>query len=282
MVRPKRSLSQNFLVDHNIRRKLVETLGAEETDTVLEVGPGHGELSELLVGRVRRLVLVEKDDRLAPELSARWEGRRDVEVVHGDALELDLSALVAPAAAAEAEAEAPRAAALRLVSNVPYAITSPLLFRLLDVRPAAARIVVLVQEEVARRITAVPGGKEYGALTVGVQTQAKAELAFRVGRNAFRPIPGVDSAAVVLEPLGEALPLPREDVRRLVRAAFSRRRKQIRTILRSAPAYALEAEEAEALLAQLDIVPTARPETLTPAQFVALAARLERGRPPGC
>lgn len=264
MVRPKRSLSQNFLVDHNIRRKIVETLAAGPDDTVVEVGPGHGELSELLVGEVRRLVLVEKDDRLAPELAARWGGRGDVQVVHGDALEEDLSAL----------ATEPLGGGIRLVSNVPYAITSPLLFRLLDVRPAADRIVVLVQEEVARRITATPGGKEYGALTVGVQTQARAEMAFRVGRRAFRPVPGVDSAVVVLEPGPEGHDVPRETVRRLVRASFSRRRKQMRTILRSTPAYALEASEAEAMLRGIGVDPAARPETLAPEQFVALAGRL--------
>lgn len=267
MVRPKRSLSQNFLVDHNLRRKIVDALEAVPSDTVLEVGPGHGELSELLVGRVDRLVLVEKDDRLAPELADRWGGRDDVEVVHGDALELDLSALVAPARAG-----------LRLVSNVPYAITSPLLFRLLEVRPPADRIVVMVQEEVARRVTATPGGKEYGALTVGVQTRARAELAFRVSRNAFRPVPGVDSAVVVLQPGAGAEAgaggVPDDAVRRLVRAAFSRRRKQIRTILRSSPAFALDTDEAEAVLESLGIDPAARPETLSPAQFVALAARL--------
>lgn len=273
MIRPKRSLSQNFLIDHNIRRKLIETLGARPADTVLEVGPGHGELSELLVGHVRRLVLVEKDDRLAPELAARWGARADVSIVHGDALELDLSGLVSVPDEAPADAR-PRHSGLRLISNLPYAITSPLLFVLLDVRPPADRIVVLVQEEVARRITADPGGKEYGALTVGVRSRARAELAFRVGRNAFRPVPGVDSAAVVLEPTGGSGTVDPTVLRRLVRAAFSRRRKQIRTILRS-PAYGLTSERAESVLADLGIAPAARPETLAPEQFEALAARLE-------
>lgn len=268
MTRPKRSLSQNFLVDHNLRRKLVETLGAASEDVVLEVGPGHGELSELLVGRVRRLILVEKDDRLAPELGRRWGGRDDVQVVHGDALEVDLSSLLTPAL--DAGATGPR-----LISNLPYAITSPLLFRLLDVTPPAARIVVLVQDEVARRITSDPGCKEYGALTVGVRTQARAKLAFTVSRNAFRPVPGVDSAALVLEPVEGPGGEERERLRTLVRAAFSRRRKQLRTILRSAPAYELDSEVAEAILAGLGIDPRARPETLSPGQFVALAERLE-------
>jgi 16S rRNA (adenine1518-N6/adenine1519-N6)-dimethyltransferase len=268
VVRPKRSLSQNFLVDHNIRRKLVETLAAGPDDVVLEVGPGHGELSELFVGRVRRLVLVEKDDRLAPELQRRWDRRDDIEVVHGDALEVDLSALLAVPLAAGARGP-------RLISNLPYAITSPLIFRLLDVTPPAERIVVLAQEEVARRITADPGGKEYGALTVGVRTQARAELAFTVSRQAFRPVPGVDSAALVLEPIDGPTGRRQERLRALVRASFSRRRKQLRTILRSAPAYRLEAGTAEAILAGLGIDPRARPETLSPEEFTALADRLE-------
>lgn len=265
VVRPKRSLSQNFLADHNIRRKLVETLEAEPGDTVLEVGPGHGELSELLVGKVRRLVLVEKDDRLAPQLAERWAERDDVATVHGDALEIDLSALVSETASG----------CFRVISNLPYAITSPLLFVLLDVEPRPERIVVLVQEEVARRITAEPGGKEYGALSVGVRTRARAEFAFRVSRNVFRPVPGVDSAALVLEPVPGSGTVAPDALRRLVRAAFSRRRKQIRTILRSAPAYGLSADQAEAVLGGIGIDPAARPETLAPEQFEALAARLE-------
>lgn len=270
MVRPKRSLSQNFLVDHNIRRKLVETLETRSGDTVLEVGPGHGELSELLIGRVRRLVLVEKDDRLALQLAERWAERDDVTIVHGDALELDLSALVS------GDASVAPGAGLRLISNLPYAITSPLLFALLDVEPRPERIVVLVQEEVARRITAEPGGKEYGALSIGVRTRARAEFAFRVSRNVFRPVPGVDSAALVLEPTESSGTVDAAVLRRLVRAAFSRRRKQIRTILRSSPAYRLSTAEAEAVLGGLGIDPAARPETLAPEQFETLAARLEQ------
>lgn len=240
---------------------------------MLEVGPGHGELSELLVGRVAHLVLVEKDDRLAPELAERWAGRPEVDVVHGDALEVDLSSLVAGEGTARSSPGP--SGRLRLISNVPYAITSPLLFRLLDVRPLPARIVVLVQAEVATRITARPGGKDYGALTVGVRVRATAEQAFGVSRTCFRPVPDVDSTAVVLTPHEGPSPSELEAVRRLVRAAFSRRRKQLRTILRSAPDYELTREEADAVLGELGIVSRARPETLAPEDFLALAAHLE-------
>jgi 16S rRNA (adenine1518-N6/adenine1519-N6)-dimethyltransferase len=263
MVRAKRSLSQNFLVDPNLRGKLVEALGAGSDDTVLEVGPGHGELSERLVGKVDRLVLVEKDDRLAELLSGRWGTREDVHIVHADALDVDLSRLVE-------QCPAPR-----VISNVPYSITSPLLFRFLDIRPLPTRIVVLVQEEVGRRIVAAAGGREYGALSVGIRARADARLAFRIGRKAFRPVPAVDSVAVVIEPF-TICPTDREldALRDLTRVAFSRRRKQIRRILRDAPEYDLSASEADEVLARVGVDPAARPETLAPGRFLQLSAQL--------
>lgn len=262
-VRAKRSLSQNFLVDRNLRRRIVDSLEAGPGDRVLEIGPGHGELSELLVGEVRELLLVEKDDRLAPLLRARWGKRPDVRIVHADALALDLSALLGE--------ERP----VRVVSNLPYAITTPLLFAFLGIRPLPARIVVLVQLEVARRITAEPGGRAYGALTVGVRAVADARLAFTVGRRAFRPVPEVDSAAVVIDP--RPVPPPERDLaalRVLTRAAFGRRRKQIRRILRDAPEFSLGPGEAETVLAAVGVDPAARPETIDTDTLLELARRL--------
>ncbi len=263
LVRAKRSLSQNFLVDPNLRGKLVETLGAGPDDMVLEIGPGHGELSERIVGEVSRLVLVEKDDRLVELLNERWGTREDVCIVHADALEIDLSELVEGCAAP------------RVISNVPYSITSPLLFRLLEIRPLPSRLVVLVQEEVGRRIVADPGTREYGALSVGVRARADARLAFRVGRRAFRPVPAVDSVAVVIEPVADG---PEEHeleaLRDLTRVAFSRRRKQIRRILRDAPEYGLSVAAADEVLAEVGADPTARPETFDPGLFLRLSAQL--------
>ena len=259
----KRSLSQNFLVDPNIRRKIVAELRADAGDTVLEVGPGHGELSDLMAGQVARLVLVEKDDDLAADLERRFAGRDDVAVVHGDALDVDLAALVA--------GERP----VRLISNVPYGITSPLVFRFLDLRPVPARMVLMVQKEVADRISAPEGSKVFGALSVGVQARARVRMAFKVGRGAFRPVPRVDSAVIALEPRLDAPdPEIEASLRALTRATFSRRRKQLGTILRQAPEYRLDGEEAASLLREAGIPPEARPETLSPDRFVDLARRL--------
>jgi len=267
MVRAKRSLSQNFLVDHNIRRKIVAELGASPDDAVLEVGPGHGELSDLLVGQVSRLVLVEKDDQLASELAGRFMDREDVRVVHGDALEVDLARLLSGDGAG------------LLISNVPYGITSPLIFRFLEMRPIPRRMVLLVQREVAERIAAREGNKVYGALSVGVQARAAVRIAFRVGRRAFRPIPAVDSALIVIEPRPDAAARERQgDLRVLTRVAFSRRRKQLGRILRSAPEYDLSTDSIDRILEAEGVSPQARPETLTPDQFVELAARLAGAR----
>jgi 16S rRNA (adenine1518-N6/adenine1519-N6)-dimethyltransferase len=270
MVRAKRSLSQNFLVDHNIRRKIVAELGASPDDAVLEVGPGHGELSDLLAGQVGRLVLVEKDDGLASDLAARFANRDDVRVVHGDALEVDLASLL--------PAERPGL----LVSNLPYGITSPLIFRFLEMRALPRRMVLLVQKEVAERIAASEGNKVYGALTVGVQARADVRVAFRVGRLAFRPVPAVDSAAIVIEPRPDVAHEDQlSDLRVLTRVAFSRRRKPLGRILRSAPEYEIPPDVLDRILEETGLSPQARPETLTPAQFVELAGRLAATRPGG-
>jgi 16S rRNA (adenine1518-N6/adenine1519-N6)-dimethyltransferase len=261
----KRSLSQNFLIDHNIRRKLVEELGSEPGDAVLEIGPGHGELSDLLAGRVSRLVLVEKDDRLATDLARRYVDRLDIQVVHGDALQADLSALLGD--------DRPG----RLICNVPYGITSPLIFRFLEIRPFPHRMVLLVQREVAERLAAAPGTRTYGALSVGVQIRARVRVAFGVGRRAFRPVPRVDSCAVVIERVGVApAAADLEKLRIMTRVCFSRRRKQIGTILRTAPEFRLPRERLPEILGREGIDPKARPETLSPTQFLALARRLER------
>ena len=262
-MRAKRSLSQNFLVDHNIRRKIVAELAAGPGDAVLEIGPGHGELSDLLVGQVDMLVLVEKDDLLASELEARFGGREDVRVVHADALEVDLAALL------------PGDRPGLLISNLPYGITSPLIFRFFDMRPLPGRMVLLVQKEVAERIAATEGNKVYGALSVGVQARADVRVAFRVGRRAFRPVPAVDSALIVIEPRADS----GDDemlgaLRVLTRVTFSRRRKQLGRILRSAPEYSLSAVAVDRVLEACGLSPQARPETLTPDQFIELAGRL--------
>ncbi|MFW6202460.1 MAG: 16S rRNA (adenine(1518)-N(6)/adenine(1519)-N(6))-dimethyltransferase RsmA [Gemmatimonadota bacterium] len=270
MTRPKRSLGQHFLVDAGIQRRIVETLEPEPGDEVLEIGPGRGALTRHLAGRVRRLVAIELDDELAAELRRRYADSPGVEIVHADVLETDLESLVEDVDG------------LKVVGNLPYNITSPVLAWLLErpVRPAA--IVVMVQREVADRIAAGPDGKTYGALSVGVQAVARVERAFTVGRGAFRPVPRVDSAVLRIEPLRPP-PIDAEteaDLRALVRASFRWRRKQLQTILRRAPGYGLDRDALREIADATGIDLRRRPETLSPAQFIELARRLRaRGYP---
>lgn len=287
MAGAKRSLSQNFLVDPNLQRKIVDALEAEPGDLVLEIGPGHGELSRHLAGRVARLLLVEKDDGLAAELEEEWGGREDVRVLHADALEADLEGAIAAAGGAVAggggagddaggSGSPDSTGPYRVISNVPYAITSPLTFRILDLRPPPRRAVLTVQREVGERMAAAPGSGDYGSLSVGVQIRARPEVAFGVSRQAFRPRPDVESVTVVLEPRPDRPGRETEAaVRRLTRACFSRRRKQLQKILRSAPEYGLGKEDARELCREMGLEPRVRPEKVAPDTFVRLARRLE-------
>lgn len=258
--RARRSLGQNFLVDPNLQRRIVDAVDAGPDDEVLEIGPGRGALTLHLEGRVGRLVLVELDDDLADHWAATFADRPDVEVVHGDVLEADLADL------------SPDPSSLRVVGNIPYNITTPILFHLLE-QPRPARIVLMVQKEVGERIVAAPGTGAYGALAVGVRSVADARLLFAVSRKAFRPVPGVDS--VVLEIVPHVPPRldarDEADLRRLTRAAFQWRRKQMQKTLRDHPDLDLDRERVAAVGRSLGLDLRRRPETLSPDDLLALA-----------
>ena len=159
--RAKRSLGQNFLIDPNIQRKIVASIDPGSDDEVLEIGPGVGALTKHLAGRVRRLVLVELDNALAARLREEFAGDPSVEVVNEDVLEVPL------------ERVSGDPARLKVIGNIPYNITTPILFSLLERRPRPAAIVLMVQREVADRILEPAGSKTYGALAVGVQAVAE-------------------------------------------------------------------------------------------------------------
>ncbi|HEX7120025.1 MAG TPA: 16S rRNA (adenine(1518)-N(6)/adenine(1519)-N(6))-dimethyltransferase RsmA [Longimicrobiales bacterium] len=264
MPRAKRSLGQNFLVDPNLQRKIVDALEAGPGDEVLEIGPGTGALTRHLAGAVRRLVAIELDDALVDALRQEFGGAPGVAIVHANALEQDLDAL------------SDDVARLKVVGNIPYNITTPLIFWLLERPVRPARIVLMIQKEVAGRILAEPGGKSYGALSVGVRAVAAVERLFTVGRGAFRPVPDVDSAVIRITPFHPS-PLSADeerDLRALTRAAFAWRRKQIQKILRSAPGYGLDAAAVAAAGRAAGVDVYARPETLDPESFIRLARAL--------
>ena len=260
--RPKRSLGQNFLVDPNLQRKIAALVDPRPDDEVLEIGPGQGALTRHLAGSVRRLVVVELDNHLAGELEREWADDPTVQVVQGDFLALTLEELsTAPGS-------------LKVVGNIPYNITTPILFALLERRPRPRQIILMVQREVADRILAHPGSRTYGALAVGVQSVADVERALEVGRKAFRPVPRVDSAVIRILPHDPPrLTMDEEHaLRKLTRTLFGKRRKQLQRILRDD--YALDSEQIQQLEDQTGLDLRARPETLSPQRLLGLGRAL--------
>jgi 16S rRNA (adenine1518-N6/adenine1519-N6)-dimethyltransferase len=257
--RAKRRLGQHFLSDRRILERIADALGATAADTVLEIGPGPGGLTEALAGRAGKLVAIEKDADLLAALERRVPG---AVVVEADALETDWHALAG--------------SDFLVAGNIPYNITSPLIGKALE-PPRPRRIVFLVQKEVADRVGAAPGGEAYGALSVGVQAVARAERLFTVPAGAFTPRPKVDSALLRLTPL--AVPLVGdaevEPFRRMVVGLFGFRRKQMLRGLRELTGW--DAARAEAVLSRAGIEPRVRPETLAPPEFVSLLRVLVDG-----
>ena len=260
---PRKRFGQHFLRDARVLDAIVEALGPLEATTVVEIGPGRGVLTDRLAERAARLVAIELDRDLAQHLAERYAARAGVSIVNADVLKVSLGALAA--------------GPYRLVGNVPYYITTPILFQALEA-PRAEVAVFLVQKEVADRLTAPPGTKAYGALGVNIQAVAEVELVVRVPPGAFYPPPQVDSAVVRLRPRAEPVVTPEEEAgyRRFVQAAFGMRRKQLGRVLRSVAG--LSADEAEAVVRGCGLDPQARPEVLSPEAF-ARVVRALRARP---
>jgi 16S rRNA (adenine1518-N6/adenine1519-N6)-dimethyltransferase len=262
--RPKRSLGQNFLVDGNLQRKIVEALAPQPSDEILEVGPGTGALTRHIAGKCRRLILVELDEALAGALAEDYGERPDVRVLSLDILTLTLG---------EVSEDVAR---MKVVGNIPYNITTPILFHLLG-RPRPGEILLMVQKEVAERILASPGTSAYGALSVGIRSVATVERILTVPASAFRPRPKVDSAVVRIRPIRpEPLTAEEEKVlRTLTRALFQWRRKQTQSILRGHPELGLSRQELQRLEGETGFDLRRRPETFSPAELLRLSKALE-------
>ncbi len=262
--KPKKSLGQNFLVDGNLQRKIVAALDPRHEDEVLEIGPGTGALTQHLAGRCRSLILVELDRELAADLEGKYAHLPGVRVVVGDILRLALETLN------------PAPGRLKVVGNIPYNITTPIIFHLLS-RPRPREILLMVQKEVGERILGAPGTPAYGALTVGVQTVADVTRVLRVPATAFRPVPAVDSLVLRLQPrTPEPLTSEEEaDLRSLTRLAFQQRRKQFQTILRNSPARPLSHPQVASLEQITGFDLRRRPETFSPSDFILLSRALQ-------
>lgn len=252
-VRPTKALGQNFVIDPNTIRKVVDVAGLKPTDRVLEIGAGAGSLTLGLAAVSEKVTAIEFDRRLLPVLDDMLVGVSNVEVVPGDALEVDLSAIDARI----------------LVANLPYNIAVPVVVRVLEQAPAIDTLVVMTQREVGERLVAGPGSKTYGQISVIVRYFATASVAGKVSRRAFWPVPNVDSVLVRLERVDPPEGANRELLFRVIKAAFAQRRKTLRNALTGAGFVGVEAATAAA-----GIEPSARAEDLDLTVFVSLAQRL--------
>ena len=267
----RKRFGQHFLSNPRILSRIVDVLDPGPGDHVLEIGPGQGALTAELVKRGVRLTAIEVDRDLVPVLRERFPS---AEIIEGDALDLDWHDLMRPIVSSSHRLNHSGAGFL-VTGNIPYNITSPLLDKAL-LPPRPARIVFLVQKEVADRITAKAGTGNYGALTVGIQSVARAERLFRVPAGAFHPPPKVDSAVVRLTPLDQPLVTDSETTgfRRFVTGLFGFRRKQLGRAMRELTGW--PAERVSAVIGTLHLEATTRAEVLEPAQFVALFHELDR------
>ncbi len=257
---PRKSLGQHFLHDPAVIARIIATIRPQPDDVFVEIGGGHGALTWPLLERVARLHVIEVDRELATRLEAQSANHAGLTIHHADALKFDIRTLAA---------ERP----IRVAGNLPYNISTPLLFHLLGHSDVIRDMHLMLQKEVVQRMCATPGGKEYGRLTVMLGAAAQTTRCFDIGPGAFTPPPRVWSSIVRVVPYAAA-PFAIHDHRQfaaLVTHLFSMRRK---TLARS-----LKGQVSEAQFAALELDPRARPETLQPADFARLAQAIHGAKP---
>jgi 16S rRNA (adenine1518-N6/adenine1519-N6)-dimethyltransferase len=261
---PKKSLGQHFLVDSNILNKVIRTAQIGKEDVVLEVGPGSGEMTLALARLAKKVIAIEIDPKLVAILKRKVEDYPNVEVAQNDILKVDFKHFFKR-----------ERRPIKVVANLPYQISTPLLFRFVESKEAFSTFTLTLQKEVAERMVAFPGRKEYGPLSIFIQMFSDVSICFFIKRSAFFPRPKVDSAVVHMvwkeKPMVERQ--DEEWFRKVVKACFSYRRKTLMNALKhsslSIP------EDVGARMEKIGIDPRRRPETLTIEEFASLAEALK-------
>ncbi|KDE50774.1 16S rRNA (adenine(1518)-N(6)/adenine(1519)-N(6))-dimethyltransferase RsmA [Geobacillus sp. CAMR5420] len=265
----KKSLGQNFLIDANILRKIVDVADISPDTGAIEIGPGIGALTEQLARRAKKVVAFEIDGRLLPILADTLSPYDNVRIFHQDVLKADLHAVIAEELADVSDR--------MVVANLPYYVTTPIIMKLLTERLPIRGMVVMLQKEVADRLAAKPGTKDYGSLTIAVQYYTEAEVVMTVPRTVFMPQPNVDSAVIRLVKRQHP-PVVVDDEGvffQVVRASFAQRRKTLfNNLTNNLPGGKENKEKIERVLVALGIDPRRRGETLDIAEFASLSNAL--------
>lgn len=260
----QKKFGQNFLIDPHVLDKIIRAAQIEKEDVVLEIGPGIGTMTQCLAEAARQVLAVEIDDNLIPILQETLKAYDNVKVIHGDILKVDIHALAR---------EYNQGRPIKVVANLPYYITTPIIMGLFEEHVPVDSITVMVQKEVAQRMEAKPGTKDYGALSLAVQYYARPYLVANVPPNCFIPRPNVGSAVIRLT-CHEKPPIEVEDEKllfKLIRASFNQRRKTLLNGLNNAADIPFGKEEIGQVMESLGLPPAVRGEALTLEQFGALA-----------
>lgn len=259
-IRPQKRRGQHFLIDLNLQKKIVAAIGPKKTDLILEIGAGLGALTQGLVGSGADVVAVEKDAQVFQVLSREFSRYENLKLVNQDILRFSLKKLFEDSGSRK----------IKVCGNIPYYLTTPILFFLIKERAWVEFALIMVQSEVARRILAGPGGKDYGRLTLAFRYFAEVVREFDVSRQAFFPKPVVDSTVLRVAFHGKESPdFPEELLFRVIQGAFGQRRKNILNALSSSP-LKIQREEWREILAQVEIDFNARAEQLGLEDFMSL------------
>jgi 16S rRNA (adenine1518-N6/adenine1519-N6)-dimethyltransferase len=262
----KKSLGQNFLIDANILNKIADKAGITSNDNVIEVGPGIGSLTEQLAKRANKVLSFEIDQRLIPILKETLAPYENLKIIHSDFLKADV--------VEETEEYFGKDSTFKLVANLPYYITTPIIMRVLEEGMPFESITVMLQKEVADRITAKPGSKDYGSLSIAVQYYTSAEIVMTIPKTVFIPQPNVDSAIITLRKLEKpsVSVLDENLFFTVIKASFAQRRKTIFNNLNSNLKFDnISKEDIQVILEENNIDPKRRGETLSPTEFASLS-----------
>lgn len=259
---------QNFLIDSHVIDKIIAAAEIDKDTKVLEIGPGIGTLTQYLAEAAKEVVAVEIDDKLIPILDKTLAEYDNVRIIHGDILKQDIASIFGD--------DSFKTKSFKIVANLPYYITTPIIMSLLESNVPAESITVMIQKEVAERMKATPGSKDYGALSLAVQYYAEPYLAANVPPNCFMPRPNVGSAVIRLKRLAVPSVEVKDDKQmfKLIRGAFNQRRKTLANAVSNFEGLSYSRQDVEEALTKLGLDPRVRGEALSLEQFAALSDAL--------